>query len=57
MAASPFEPQYVHGIYIPSALLLVGTYIVKSDWLPYAVGLAVVLGGWKVYASRTYFLQ
>ncbi|KAF2454069.1 NADH-cytochrome b5 reductase 1 [Lineolata rhizophorae] len=53
MAASPFAPQYVHGVYIPAALLIVGTAIVKKEWLPFAVALAAVLGGWKVYASGT----
>jgi cytochrome-b5 reductase len=51
MAASPFAPQYIHGVYIPSALLLFGTYIVRSEWMPYAVGLAILLGSWKVYSS------
>jgi cytochrome-b5 reductase len=52
MAINPFEPKYVHGVYIPSALLLVGTYIVKSEWLPYAAALALVLGGYKFFSSR-----
>jgi len=51
-SSSPFAPQYVHGIYIPSALLIVGTAIVKSEWLVYAVALAAILGGWKVYNNR-----
>ncbi|KAF2184131.1 NADH-cytochrome b5 reductase 1 [Zopfia rhizophila CBS 207.26] len=49
--ASPLAPQYVHGVYIPSALLIVGIAIVKKEWLPYAVAVAAVLGGWKVYSS------
>ncbi|KAF2113942.1 NADH-cytochrome b5 reductase 1 [Lophiotrema nucula] len=44
-------PQYVHGVYIPSALLIVGIAIIKKEWLPYAVAVAAVLGGWKVYSS------
>ncbi|OCL00013.1 NADH-cytochrome b5 reductase 1 [Cenococcum geophilum 1.58] len=48
-SSSPFAPQYVHGIYIPSALLIVGTAIIKSEWLVYAVALTAILGGWKVY--------
>jgi len=51
MTISPLAPQYIHGVYIPSGLLLVGTYIVKSEWLPYALGVAILLGGWKVYQS------
>lgn len=53
--ASPLAPQYVHGVYIPSALLIVGTAIVKKEWLPYAVALAAILGGWKVYSNRKIF--
>ncbi|KAF2087080.1 ferredoxin reductase-like protein [Saccharata proteae CBS 121410] len=45
-------PQYVHGVYIPSALLIVGTAIMKMEWLPFAVVLAAVLGGWKVYSNQ-----
>ncbi|KAF2398057.1 NADH-cytochrome b5 reductase 1 [Trichodelitschia bisporula] len=44
--------QYVQGIYIPSALLIFGIYIIKSEWLPYAVAVAVALGSWKVYINR-----
>lgn len=46
------SPQYINGVYIPSALLLVGTAIVKIEWLPFAAVLALALGGWKVYTNR-----
>lgn len=42
----------IDGVYIPSALLVVGTAIVKKEWLPYAVALALALSGWKIYAAR-----
>ncbi|KAK3064368.1 NADH-cytochrome b5 reductase [Coniosporium uncinatum] len=45
-------PQYLHGVYIPSALLLVGTWILKSEWLPFAALVAAALGGYKVFASQ-----
>jgi len=45
-------PQYVNGVYIPSALLIVGTAIMKKEWVLYAAALAVVLGAWKVYNNR-----
>lgn len=45
------SPQYINGIYIPSALLLGGVAIVKQEWLPYAVVLAIVLGSWKVFSN------
>jgi len=47
------SPQYVHGVYIPSALLIVGTAIVKMEWVIYAVAMAALLGAWKVYNNRT----
>ena len=46
-----FASQYVQGVYIPSALLIVGTAIVKKEWLPFAAALAVLLGSWKVYTN------
>jgi cytochrome-b5 reductase len=49
-----FSKKYVDGIYIPSGLLVVGCLIVKREWVPYAVLLAAVLGGYKFYASSKY---
>jgi len=50
--SGPFAPQYVHGVYIPCGLLIVGCAIVKSEWLPYAFAVAALLGGWKVYSNQ-----
>jgi len=44
--------KYIDGVYIPSGLLVFGCLIVKREWVPYAVVLAVLLGGYKVYSSR-----
>lgn len=44
--------KYVDGVYIPSGLLVVGCLIVKRDWFPYAIVLALLLGGYKVWSSR-----
>lgn len=44
----------LHGIYIPATLLVVGTAIVNRDWIPYAVGVALVLSGFKVYRGRKF---
>lgn len=44
--------QYIDGIYIPAGLLVVGTYIVKKEWAPFAVLLALALGAFKFYSSR-----
>ncbi|RYP79746.1 hypothetical protein DL770_006535 [Monosporascus sp. CRB-9-2] len=43
---------YVDGIYIPAGLLVVGTYIVKKEWAPFAVLLALALGAFKFYSSK-----
>ena len=40
---------YVEGVYIPSGLLLVGCLIVKKEWTPFALLLAITLGGWKMW--------
>ncbi|KAI9837828.1 MAG: NADH-cytochrome b5 reductase [Sarea resinae] len=50
--ASYLSPQYIHGIYIPSALLIVGVAIVKREWIAYAAALAAILGGWKIYNNQ-----
>lgn len=48
--------EYVNGIYIPAGLLVFGTFIVKSEWVPYAAVLAVVLGALKFYNLRKLFI-
>ncbi|KAK7924128.1 hypothetical protein PG985_006182 [Apiospora marii] len=37
----------INGIYIPAGLLVFGTFIVKREWVPYAILLAIALGAWK----------
>ncbi|KAK3995945.1 NADH-cytochrome b5 reductase 1 [Cladorrhinum sp. PSN332] len=49
---SLLDRKYFDGIYIPAGLLIVGCAIVKSEWLPYAVALAVVLGSVKFYRNQ-----
>ncbi|KAI9887130.1 MAG: NADH-cytochrome b5 reductase [Watsoniomyces obsoletus] len=44
--------SHLHGIYIPYALLVVGTAIVRWEWVPYAVVLGAILGAWKLYSNR-----
>lgn len=48
--------KYVDGIYIPAGLLVVGVAIVKREWLPYAVLVALALSGIKFLRSRESFL-
>ena len=52
---SLLSPQFINGVYIPSALLLVGCAIVKTDLLPFAIAIVLVLGGWKIYAASKQF--
>ncbi|KAH7412876.1 hypothetical protein BKA64DRAFT_568745 [Cadophora sp. MPI-SDFR-AT-0126] len=47
-----FSKQNVNGIIIPSGLLVVGTLIVKQEWVPWACLLAALLSGWKLYSTR-----
>ncbi|KAH0552886.1 NADH-cytochrome b5 reductase [Trichoglossum hirsutum] len=44
--------QYINGIYIPAGLMVVGTWIVRKEWILYAIATAVVLGTWKAYNNR-----
>ena len=48
MASDQSDPllsrHYIDYIYIPAALLVVGTLIVKREWTPYSVALALALG-------------
>ncbi|KAK2740942.1 NADH-cytochrome b5 reductase [Myotisia sp. PD_48] len=42
----------INGIYIPVVLLVVGTAIVRMEWVIYATALAVILGTWKFLSDR-----
>ncbi|KFY86587.1 hypothetical protein V500_07518 [Pseudogymnoascus sp. VKM F-4518 (FW-2643)] len=51
-SASKFTSSaFINGIYIPSGLLIFGCFIVKSEWLPYAIALSAALAGWKIFSS------
>ncbi|KAI4225128.1 MAG: hypothetical protein L6R36_004148 [Xanthoria steineri] len=50
---SLFSPQYITGVYIPSALLLVGVAIAKKEYLPFAVIIAALLGGYRFYSTQS----
>jgi hypothetical protein len=49
------HPAYVNGIYIPCALLVFGIFIIKREWVSYAVAAALGLGGWKFLSMRMCF--
>jgi cytochrome-b5 reductase len=38
-------------VYIPSVLLIVGVAIIKTEYVPYAVAVAAIAGGYKLFAS------
>jgi len=44
---SLMAPQYITGVYIPSAILIVGTAAFKLQWLPIAIAVCAALGGYQ----------
>lgn len=42
--ASLFQRKYIDYVYVPAALLIFGTLIVKRDWVPYSALLALAFG-------------
>ena len=51
--SSPLSPQYITGVYLPSAVLLVATAFVKIEWIPFVAIIAASLGAWTFYSNRT----
>jgi hypothetical protein len=45
-------PQYITGVYIPSAILIVGTAAFKLQWLPIAIAVCAALGGYQFLNNR-----
>jgi cytochrome-b5 reductase len=52
-SSGALSSQNINGVYIPSALIIVGVAIVKREWLPYALVVVSLLGGYKVFNNRT----
>lgn len=48
----PFAPQYIQGVYIPSAILIVGAALVKRLLVPLAVVIAAGLAAYQFYNQR-----
>ena len=48
---SLLSPQFITGVYIPSALLIAGVGLAKAEWLPYAMAMSLAFGGWKIYST------
>lgn len=42
----------LHGIYIPAGLLVLGTAIIDRTYIPHAIAVALVLGGFKVFRGQ-----
>lgn len=42
----------LHGLYIPVGLLIVGVAVIDYNYIPHAVAVAAVLGGFKVFRGR-----
>lgn len=51
----PLAPQYITGVYVPSAILIAGTAVFKLQWLPLALAVCAALGGYQFFANRTAF--
>lgn len=49
---SLFARQYIDYVYVPGALLVLGTLIVKRDWVIYSVALALSLGAYNFWNFR-----
>ncbi|KAK4448579.1 NADH-cytochrome b5 reductase 1 [Podospora aff. communis PSN243] len=49
MSDSLLARKYFDGIYIPAGLIILGTFIVKKEWMPYAVVAAIALGSLKYF--------
>lgn len=50
--SAALSSQNINGVYIPSALIIVGIAIVKKEWLPYALVVVSLVGGYKVFSNR-----
>lgn len=44
--------QYVDYVYMPGLLLVVGTAIVRKEWLPYSVAVAAAFGAYNIWSFR-----
>lgn len=51
-STGPLSPQYINGVYIPSAVLLLGVGIFNWHYLPAVAAVTVALGAWQVYINR-----
>ncbi|GKT46648.1 NADH-cytochrome b5 reductase 1 [Colletotrichum spaethianum] len=52
MADSLASRKYFDNVYIPAGLIILGCAITKSEWVPYAVLLALAMGAYKFNAMQ-----
>ena len=54
VSESLLSRHYIDYVYVPGFLLILGTTIVKREWVPYAAGLALVLGAYNFWNFRAF---
>jgi cytochrome-b5 reductase len=47
----------LHGLYIPAGLLVLGAAIIDRNYIPHAIGLAIILGALKVLRASMWLLS
>ena len=52
MGESVLSRTFFDGVYIPAGLIVVGTFILKREYVPYAAALALALGSYRFYDLR-----
>lgn len=50
----PFAPQYIQGVYAPSAILIVGAALVNKTLVPVAIAIAAALAGYQYFNNRRF---
>ncbi|KAI4743843.1 ferredoxin reductase-like protein [Aureobasidium sp. EXF-12298] len=48
----PFAPQYIQGVYAPSAILIVGAALVNKTLVPVAIAIAAALAGYQFFNNQ-----
>ncbi|RDW76768.1 cytochrome b5 reductase family protein [Aspergillus mulundensis] len=48
---SALSPENISGVYLPSAVLVVGSFILKKEWAPFAVALAASYVAYKLLSG------
>lgn len=51
---SLFARHLIDYVYVPAALLVVGTLVVKREWTPYSIALALAFGTYNFFQFRTF---